>query len=259
MAILTSLPTCRVLDFDFAKLTLAESLAWLKNSLENEGLPQHIVTANPEIVMLARKNPLLKTIILQSSMITADGTGIVWAAKFLGRPLPARVTGVELTDGLLSLAATAGLSVGLVGGKPGIAEAAAIKMRQRYPGLQIPVVCHGYLQDVDPALPARLMRENRVSIALVAMGAPRQEEWISAHKELAGARVLIGIGGVLDIWAGCQRRAPAFCCRWGMEWAWRLLCQPTRLVRALAIPAFIWAVVKDRYSGKTGNNSRENA
>jgi N-acetylglucosaminyldiphosphoundecaprenol N-acetyl-beta-D-mannosaminyltransferase len=255
---LKSIPTCRVLDFDFARLTLAECLAWLQNALESDA-PQHVVTANPEIVMLARKNPQLKRIMLNSPMITADGTGIVWAAKLLGRPLPMRVTGVDLTDGLLTMAAAAGLSVGLLGGKPGVAEAAAIKMRQQYPGLSIPVVLHGYLQDSDPAVPARLMRDSGVSIVLVAMGAPRQEEWISSHQELSGAKILVGIGGVLDIWAGCQRRAPALCCRWGMEWAWRMFSQPSRIVRGMAIPAFVAEVFKERLRQKAGDQPPQNA
>ncbi len=230
-----------VLGFPFAKLDLADTLNLLTRQLA-QASPFHVVTANPEILMRALHDHNYQLLLLEADLLTADGTGIIWAARELGTPLPGRVTGVDLTAGLLQYAAENGKSVGLLGGSPGVAEQAAQQMQKRFPALQIPVVHHGYLRDSDPETPARLMREAGVDICLVGMGAPLQEEWIHQHKALTGARLLMGIGGVLDLWAGCQKRAPKIFCNCGLEWAWRLLRQPSRLPRAMAIPRFMLRV-----------------
>lgn len=209
------------------------------------GRTRQVVTLNPEMVMKARRQPALARVFAAADLVTADGVGIVWAARRLGQPLPGRVTGVDLVGALLEKGARAGWRFFFLGAAPGVAEEAARRAAEGHPGLQVAGTHHGYFSSEEADRVARIVAASAPDVLLVALGSPAQEEFIARYRERLGAAVALGVGGTLDVLAGKARRAPAWLCRLGLEWAYRVARQPSRLGRAMAIPAFMWAVRRE--------------
>lgn len=233
----------KILGVEVAKLTLTQAVETIQKFIE-EGDPHLVVTANPEIVMMANRDREFAKVLAEADLITGDGTGVVWASRHLGDPLPERVTGIDLLNSLLPLAAGEGYRVYLLGAAPGIAERAAGMMKDAFPGLNIVGTHHGYL---NPELEKKLLEDIKIKqphLLFVAMGAPKQEKWIASHRREIGVPVSIGIGGSLDVWAGQVDRAPRWMQERGLEWLYRIIKQPSRLRRAAAIPQFVWSVYK---------------
>jgi len=201
-----------------------------------------VVTANVELVMRAREAPDLADILRRAALVIADGVGVVWGARRLGRPLPGRVPGIDLAERLCGEAARRGWRVCLLGGAPGVALEAADKVRGRYPGIQIATTLHGYFGDADEDV-IRAIRAASPTLLLAGLGSPRQERWLDRHLASLGATIAIGVGGTLDVWAGRVRRAPRAVQAMGLEWCYRLFRQPRRWRRQLTIPRFMAAVL----------------
>jgi N-acetylglucosaminyldiphosphoundecaprenol N-acetyl-beta-D-mannosaminyltransferase len=206
------------------------------------GPARQAVTLNPEMVMNARRSPVFAALLGRADLVTADGVGVVWAARRLGRPLPERVTGVDLVAGLLAEGARQRWRFFLLGAAPGVAEEAARVIAQRYPGVQVVGTRHGYFAAGESGAVAAQVAAAAPDVVLVALGSPAQECFIARHRADLGAKVALGVGGALDVLVGRTRRAPAWMCRLGLEWLYRIARQPQRLGRAMAIPAFMWAV-----------------
>ncbi|MGE5527629.1 MAG: WecB/TagA/CpsF family glycosyltransferase [Patescibacteria group bacterium] len=203
------------------------------------GEPLRVITLNPEMVMRARKDDALARSFAGSTLVVADGAGIIAAGRLRGWRGITRVPGIELCERLIAEASARGLPVFFYGGEPGVAETAAANLRRRYPGLTVAGTAHGYLPEAEAeALPARIAA-TRARLLFVALGAGRQEAWLARHLEAAGARVGMGVGGSLDVFAGRTRRAPALFRRLGLEWAYRLARQPSRWRRLLVLPGFV--------------------
>lgn len=236
-------------------LTLDEAVAKVVSywSLP-DAAPRHVVTLNPELVMAALDerpgDARLLGALEESSLVVADGIGIVWASRILGVPLPERVPGIELAEHALRHAAATERRVFLLGAKPGVADAAGRRMSERYPGLRVVGVHHGYFKDQETKNVVATVRAAEADLLLVGLGAPRQELWIARHKETLGAKVLIGVGGSLDIFAGESRRAPVAFQRLGLEWAYRLAKEPKRVGRMAALPRFVARVLFSQWQRK---------
>jgi N-acetylglucosaminyldiphosphoundecaprenol N-acetyl-beta-D-mannosaminyltransferase len=206
--------------------------------------PHQICTVNPEFVMEARRNAAFRAVLDAADLCLADGIGLVWAARRLGRPLPERVTGSDGVPLIAERAARAGWRIFFLGAAPGVARVAAGRLAQRYPGLQVAGAYAGSPADADaPAIIARI-RAAQPDILFVAYGAPKQDLWIAKHGAAAGVPVMMGVGGSFDFIAGVQKRAPAWLQRLGLEWLYRLMTQPWRWRRQLALPRFAWAVLR---------------
>lgn len=200
-----------------------------------------VVTANPELIFAAGADARLKQLINRAQLVTPDGVGVVWAANRLGYPVPERVTGIDLLEALLPVASEKGWRIFLLGSKPGVAELAAHKVTEKYPGI-VWQTQHGYFQaDEQPEIIERI-REFNPDLLLVGLGAPRQEFWIASHLDLA--TVSIGVGGSFDALAGLNKRAPQWIQGIRLEWLYRLLKQPQRLRRQMVLPQFVWRVLK---------------
>lgn len=224
-------------------------------SLWAAGGKHHVVTVNPELIMAARgseRGAALREALAGASLCVADGIGVVWASKVLGAPLPGRVPGIELAEGLIARAAAEGKSLFLLGGRPGVAEEAARRLERRFPGLRVAGTHHGYFDAEAPGGDegVEAVAPFDVDLLLVGMGAPRQELWIARRKEQLRARVMIGVGGALDVFAGRVKRAPESLRRAGLEWAYRLATQPWRARRMTALPRFAAAVLEARWRGE---------
>ncbi|HEV2359611.1 MAG TPA: WecB/TagA/CpsF family glycosyltransferase [bacterium] len=225
-------------------------------SLVADGAPALAVTANTEIVMTARRAADLAAVLAGAALVVADGVGVVWASRYLGRPLPARVPGIELAERLLAEAARRRWAVYLLGGRPGTAEQAAARLRERYPGLWIVGCGHGYFGREQEARVVETIRTTGPALLLAGLGMPRQERWLARHLPALGVPVAMGIGGSLDVWAGHAHRAPRAMQTLGLEWLYRLAREPRRLGRQLSIPHFMALTVAQRARGASGGRRR---
>jgi N-acetylglucosaminyldiphosphoundecaprenol N-acetyl-beta-D-mannosaminyltransferase len=209
-----------------------------------QGTPRQLCTANPEFVMTAQRNPDFLAVLQQADLVLADGVGLLWAARRLGQPLPERVTGSDGIYRLAERAAQQGWRLFLLGAQPGVAQKTAHILQQRYPGLQIAGTWPGSPRDADfPEIQQRI-HAARPDILLVAYGAPQQDLWIARHKALLAVPVSMGVGGAFDFVAGVQKRAPAWLIHLNLEWLWRLITQPWRWKRQLALPRFAWRILR---------------
>jgi len=205
-----------------------------------------IITANPEILLEARRNARYKEIIRQADTRTVDGFGLLLALKMLRRPV-SRLTGVELAEHLLQYAWKRGLRVGFFGGEGGEALDAAKEIRESYAGLQLHVEEGARVSlegEEDAATEEARMRMIQFGpdILLVALGAPRQESWIAKHRQdFPELKAIVGVGGTFTFWAGRIQRAPLWMRSFGLEWLWRLIQEPKRWRRiwnaAIVFPA----------------------
>ncbi len=232
-----------VLGVAFDDVTMDEAVDRALALLEEEG-PHLVVTPNPEIVQRADKDPEFAGILSGADLVLPDGVGILYAAKILGRPLRARVPGIDFASALLSRAAGMGKRLFLLGATPGVAELAADNLRAAYPGLAVCGVHDGYFQEDGPVADA--IRESRADIVFVCLGAPKQEKWIAANGAAAGARLYVGLGGSLDVFAGKVERAPESFQRLGLEWLYRLAKEPSRIGRMAKLPLFLVSAVGAR-------------
>ncbi len=205
-----------------------------------------VSTANPEFIMEARRNPAFRQVLQQAALVTPDGFGVLLAAHWLGTPLRGRVTGVELTERIAAHAATAGWRLFLLGAAPGVAEAAATVLQDRYPGLQIAGCFAGTPQPRHEPFLRQFIAAARPDILLVAYGHPAQDLWIARNQPSLAVPVAIGVGGTFDYLGGRVPRAPACLRRLGLEWLYRLARQPRRWRRILiAVPYFMWVVLRE--------------
>lgn len=197
-----------------------------------------VVTPNAVMLDACRRDPRLCELLSRADLSLADGVGVTLSAKRQGTPLSGRVAGIEFGEALLARAARDGLRVFLLGGGEGVAETAAARLTERYAGLCVCGHLWGYFDktgEEDRRVTA-LIRESKPDILLVCFGFPLQEEWIAAHLHLLdGLRVVAGLGGSLDVWAGRTHRAPKWVSQCGMEWAWRMTLEPKRLKNLPAI------------------------
>ncbi|MDA8236215.1 MAG: WecB/TagA/CpsF family glycosyltransferase [Clostridia bacterium] len=228
-----------ILGVGVHKVTLEEAVR-LVIGYTDDKKTNLVVTANPEIIMLSREDRQFKDILAQAALVTADGVGLVIAGKILGRPLPQRVTGIDLVTRLFEEGGGRGLRFYFLGAAPGVAETAARNLTEKYPGLEVAGVQHGFFQESGPVL--EQITQARPHILLVALGMGKQERWVWEHREALGVPVAIGVGGSFDVFAGKVRRAPIWMQRLGLEWLYRLLKEPWRYKRMLVLPKFLWRV-----------------
>lgn len=234
----------RVLSVCFDHLTLA-SAADRAMELIRSGKSAYVCTPNPEIVWMCRSDPALDAAVDGADMTTADGTGILWAAKLLGQPLPERVTGYDLMTAVLERLSG---RVYFLGGKPGVAQRAAQAVSARYPAV-IPAGCRdGYFDDPAPVLTDILAAEP--DLILVCLGSPKQELFMADARKTLPRGLMMGLGGSLDVLAGDVPRAPERWQKAGLEWLYRILRQPRRLVRLPKLAAFVLAVLGQKVKNR---------
>jgi len=209
------------------------------------GRPHLVVTANPEMVMKARTDPLFMEILQRADLVVPDGIGVVWAGAKLGQPFPERIPGIELAEGLLARAAAKGYRIFLLGSAPGVADQAAAKLQERWPGLRVVGTHHGFFQGPEEEQVLERLKELRPDILLAALGVPRQEKWLAAHLAELRIPVAVGVGGSFDVWAGVDKRAPEWLRKLNLEWLYRLVRQPWRIRRMAVLPVFVLTVWKE--------------
>ena len=239
--------TIEMLGVKIDSITAAYALKKAEQLVRKPGVSM-IFTPNPEIVMAAYEDPEFKEILNSADMCTPDGIGVVYAAKMLGTPVPERVAGFDLTCGLLDSIRKTGEGVFLFGAKPGVAETAADNLKQKYPGLHISGVQHGYFSDEENDEIVQKINDSGAKLLLVCLGAPKQEKWIYANRDKLNVNLCMGVGGALDVFAGVAKRAPDIFIKLNLEWFYRFCKNPSRLGRFAALPKFMLTAIK---SGKS--------
>ena len=230
-----------VLGVNIDSITMQGALDLL-DSFVKERRPHMVATANAEMVMVAQEDPELCSILNAADLVLADGAGVVWASSRLGPGVPERVAGFDLTQEFLRRAAAEKYRVYWLGAAPGIAELAARRAAQLYPGFVTVGIQDGYFPAEDPTI-VEAICEAQPDILLCALGIPKQEKWLAHNLTRLQVPVSIGVGGTFDVMAGKVKRAPLWMQKSGLEWSYRLMRQPSRLVRMLALPKFVLRVL----------------
>jgi N-acetylglucosaminyldiphosphoundecaprenol N-acetyl-beta-D-mannosaminyltransferase len=273
----------RILGVEVDNLSFDETLDKIEDFLK-DGKQHYIVTPNPEIIMLAQKDTRLRKILNNADLAIPDGIGLVWASKLLSSQftvhslkkkntvdreritLKQRVTGVDLADKLCELAAEKGFAIGFLGGGPGVAEKAAECQKKKYRGLKVAFAKgsnpENAVSDIKKAISLQFTvnrsQKNTVNreaitidLLLVAYGAPKQEYWIAGNLSKVPVKIAFAVGGALDYFAGKQIRAPKIIQDLGFEWFWRLILEPWRIKRQMALLVFVFLVVKEALVAKS--------
>lgn len=200
-----------------------------------------VVTLNAEMTMAARADAALGEVIEAAELVIPDGAGVVWALGRQGLRVP-RSPGIELARRLLEHGGRQGWRVALVGASPATMERLRERLAAEIPGLDLVLACHGYQSaEAWPGLEHQLLALHP-DLVLVALGVPRQETWIHGLHPRSG--LWMGVGGSFDVWAGMKKRAPTWMGTLQIEWLYRLLQEPQRWRRMLALPEFAWAVLR---------------
>lgn len=236
-------------------LTLAGAVDAVE-ALVEQGQGGVVVTPNVDHVVIAERDEGFRAAYAAADLALADGMPIVWASRLLGAPLPEKVSGSDLVLPLLARAAARGWRVFLLGAGPGVAEAAAERLRRE---LRVEVVgTAAPMVSAAPGAPdpegdraVEEIRAARPQLVLVAFGAPKQERWMHARRAALAPSVLLGVGASLDFLAGRVRRAPRWMSRGGLEWLWRLAREPRRLSRRYLVEdprflAVLWRTARER-------------
>lgn len=232
----------------FDNYTIQETV---QKAIAFDNVPFVIVTPNPEIVQVAKNDKEFKVVLNSANIVTPDGIGIVYASKILGGNIKQRAAGFDICCGILDILAEKKGTVYLFGGKPGVAELASEKIEQKYKGVSVVGTSDGYFDEQKEKAIVEDIKVKKPDLLLVCLGAKKQELWIHKYKDVLGAKILIGAGGSIDVFAGTVKRAPDLFIKFGLEWLYRLIKQPKRFIRMLQLPLFLIEIVVKRRSLKS--------
>jgi N-acetylglucosaminyldiphosphoundecaprenol N-acetyl-beta-D-mannosaminyltransferase len=235
----------KYLDVYVSTLNYDEILADIEKRMA-AGEKSTIVAVNPEKLIAASKDENVKQLINSATYQIPDGIGVVLASKLKGGRITSRVTGIDMMERLIELSAKKGYRVFLFGAKEEVVKKAKENLEAKYPGLQIVGYSNGYVNDYESLI--QKINESNADILFVALGSPRQELWIKTYMNDLNVKVLQGVGGSFDVFAGHVKRAPKLFRNLGLEWFYRLVTDPKRFKRQLALPKFLWKVLWEKPS-----------
>lgn len=235
-----------VLDIPVDYVTMAGAVGYAERLIEDGSKGNYILAINPEKVMVLMKDESLRTAFTGAALLIPDGIGVVWAIRRLHKLAAVRVPGSELMPNLCDLAARKGYGVFLYGSKEEVNKGAAEIMMRRYPGLRVVGRANGYLKEEEMSGLVGQINASGAEILFVALGSPKQEQWIIRWLPKLNIKVCQGIGGTLDTIVGTVKRAPPIFCRLGLEWFYRLVSDPRRAKRQAVLPIFAWKVLKGK-------------
>ncbi len=277
---LGDLPQVPILGIPFHKTTSKEASAALDGFMRAP--KQHIVvTPNPEMLLESLQNERLRAVLQKADLALPDGIGILWAAKFLSLPkrgrfrtwlqwkmsllsvlfypryirsvLPERVTGVDTMKQICGHSVQINCSIFLLGGSPGVAEQAKIKLEQQFPGIRIAGTDAGRPFTEDDQVILQKINDSKPQILFVAFGAPKQEIWIDENlSKMPSVKIAMGIGGSFDFISGIVKRAPVGFQKLGLEWLWRLFQEPRKRIPRIwnAVVVFPWKVLRYKINSR---------
>ncbi len=262
------LQKCIILGVSITNERKEKILEYLIDRLHTASDKISIITPNPEMLVYAQKHEAYKKMLNSADIALPDGVGLFFASTFMGKPLKERITGVDFIDELCRTTSEKPLSMGFLGGKDGVAKKAAECLLQKYPWIKVGFAGsewnesdflfkekhqvasskyqdkkQGNLHDTNYIIP-----DTTIDILFVAYGVPKQEEWIYEHLHKIPVKAAMGVGGSFDFISGVVPRAPFLIRFLGFEWLFRLIVQPWRWRRQLALLEFIFMISKDYFS-----------
>ncbi len=211
-----------------------------------QGRGAQIVTLGTEMVVYAQRDARYRAVINSCALSLCDTAGLLAVARRRGAQLQQRVTGADLIEHLCARAARESIRIFLFGGAPGVAEEAAQVLLTRYPGLQIAGTRNGFFSASESPAIAQQIRASGAQLLLAGMGFPKQEFWLADYLRETGCGAAIGVGGSFDVISGKVERAPASWRRLNLEWLYRLVKEPKRWRRQLALPHFVLLLAGER-------------
>jgi N-acetylglucosaminyldiphosphoundecaprenol N-acetyl-beta-D-mannosaminyltransferase len=222
-----------------------EAIAWIVDAAQRPVFAR-VITLGVEMVMFAQRDARFRELIARYDLSLCDTIGILLASRLRGGPLRERVTGVGLIEPLARRSAEHGdIRLYLLGGAPGVAEQAAAVLRSQFPGATIAGTRDGFFTADQSAGVAAAIAASGANVLLAGLGSPKQEWWLETWQAATHAPVGIGVGGSFDVIAGTKKRAPHLMQRIGLEWLYRLVQEPSRWRRQLALPAFALAATRE--------------
>ncbi|WP_027398789.1 WecB/TagA/CpsF family glycosyltransferase [Anaerovorax odorimutans] len=254
----------KILSVPVDMVNADEAMEIFKELMEEQECSESslIVTPNSEIIVNAAKDKELKELIESAQLIIPDGIGIVYASKIMGIPLKERVTGIDFLEQIIAYLEKTGQSIYFLGSKPAIeakeegqearasvAEMAALEILKKYPDLKIAGTHHGYFKESEESDVVEKINNSGADFLCVALGSPKQEKFVNKYKDRLNVKAAIGVGGSLDVWAGTLKRAPEFYQKNGLEWLYRLIQEPSRYKRMMALPLFMIKVILSKFTG----------
>lgn len=235
--------TEKVLDVNVTNMNYDELIRSVESVIENKE-QANIIAVNPEKIIALKKDPNLKKLINNATYTIPDGIGIVFASKVNNGSITNRITGVDLFIKLLHLANKNKYKIFLYGAKQEVVEAAVSNINKQFPDLIIAGYSDGYVENQEQLISD--INNSGAQLLFVALGSPRQEYWIEENKSKLRVNVFQGVGGSFDVISGRVKRAPSLFRKTGLEWLYRLLSQPSRIKRQLALPKFFIKVILQR-------------
>jgi len=242
-------PRTEVLGIPVDFVTMEGAIDFAERLIDSGSKGNYILAVNPEKVMTLLKDAALRTAFSGAALLIPDGIGVVWAMRRLHGLAAVRVPGSELMPKLCALAVRKGYGVFLYGSKEEVSQGVAEILLQRYPGLRIVGRSNGYLKEEEMPELVRRINASGAEILFVALGSPKQEQWILRWLPALEVKVCQGIGGTLDTIVGTVKRAPPIFCRLGLEWFYRLVTDPRRAKRQAVLPVFAWKVLREKMLG----------
>lgn len=217
------------LGCDIDSITMEQTLERVVSWCEKRTQTRVLTTVNAAILMMMRKAPLLREACANSDLVVADGVPIVWASRLLGDPLVERVAGVDLMSNLLKVGSERGLRIFLLGARQQVLDKLRLIIAERYPGLVVAGMRNGYFKEADNADVIREINDARADILFIGMPTPFKEIWAERFRQDLNVGVIIGVGGSFDVLGGFVKRAPLWMQNAGLEWFWRLICEPRKM------------------------------
>ena len=220
------------------------------NAFASSGRGGYVCLANVHMIMEALDDPTFFEVLEQAEVAVPDGMPLVWSLRADGYRETERVAGIDLTTAVLELAQREGLAVGFFGGQPEVLERLLELVRSRWPRVR---VVYAYSPPFRPHTESEEEQQiNEINssgaqVLFVGLGCPKQERWMAAHRASTPA-VMLGVGAVFDVLAGAKPHAPALIRRLGLEWLFRLVLEPRRLLWRYARhnPRFVWRRIAER-------------
>lgn len=236
----------RVLGIPVDAVTMSGAIEYIDALVRGPGTGNYVLAVNPEKVHVLKKDPFLREMFEKAALLLPDGIGIVLAVRLLFGSKIGRVPGADLMQSLCAAAPKRGYKIFIYGAQEEVSKSAAAKLAAKNPGIRIVGRSNGYVKDENMQELIRSINASGADILFVALGSPKQEQWITKYLPALQVKVCQGIGGTLDTIAGTVKRAPLLFQKSGLEWFYRLITEPKRIRRQMVLPVFVFDVIKEK-------------
>ena len=239
-----------ILNTTIDNLSMQETLTLVEEKIKT-GAQLHHVVVNAGKIVAMQKDMELRRSVEESHIINADGQAVVWASKFLGKPLKERVAGIDFMANLVDLAHKNKYKIFLFGAKEEVVKTVVEKYSEIYSPEIIAGYRNGYFSPSEEEEIAHQIANSGTQMLFVAITSPIKENFLYKHREiLKNVNLIMGVGGSFDVVAGKTRRAPSWMQNAGLEWFYRFAQEPKRMWKRYLVgnSKFIFLVMKERFS-----------